>query len=539
MLTFVAFFSAATVRNAAAQPKYTVTDLGTLGGSSSFAYGINNSGHVTGFSYPTSVSNVHAFYYDGQMHDLGTLGSSGTPYGSFSAGSGINDYNQIVGTTLDATGNAQAFLWDAQHGMESLSLTDTNGVAINNRGQIVGETAETTGAQVGQAFIWDATTGAQSLPLLPGCILGPAANVTAVNDSSTVVGFCQLSNTNSVQAFVWDNINGIQPLAPGSFGSLAWSINNKGQISGSIGFSSGVGRAAEWAGPSSVQLLPLITDHQGNIVNTVAYSINDQGDAVGLATDPNQYATLWIGSAGYLLDDLIPTSSGWHLIQANGINKARQIVGYGVINGNTHAFRLDPVTDTTPPVIVSQITGSLGNNGWYRGNVTVSWSVTDPESGIASSTGCGQTTLTIDTAGVTLTCSATNGAGLSSSVSVTIKIDKTPPVISGMPAASCTLWPPNGKLVQVAIVTASDALSGLAPGSFKVTGTSNEPSFDPKNPEIVITPNGSGGFVVQLQADRLGNGTGRIYTLTATTNDLAGNTATATATCTVPHDQEK
>jgi uncharacterized membrane protein len=46
MLTLGTFFSAATVRNATAQPKYTITDLGTLGGSSSFAYGINISGHV-------------------------------------------------------------------------------------------------------------------------------------------------------------------------------------------------------------------------------------------------------------------------------------------------------------------------------------------------------------------------------------------------------------------------------------------------------------------------------------------------------------
>jgi len=57
-------------------------------------------------------------------------------------------------------------------------------------------------------------------------------------------------------------------------------------------------------------------------------------------------------------------------------------------------------------------------------------------------------------------------------------------------------------LVQVANVTAADALSGLAPGSCKVTGASSEPSPDPNVAEIVITPNGSGGFVVQLRADR-------------------------------------
>lgn len=112
-----------------------------------------------------------------------------------------------------------------------------------------------------------------------------------------------------------------------------------------------------------------------------------------------------------------------------------------------------------------------------------------------------------------------------------------PPVISGMPGPGCSLWPPNHQLVQVAIVTASDAVAGgLAPGSLTVTGTSNEPSNDPNDPEIVITPDGSGGFVVQLQAERLGTGTGRIYTITATASNTAGITTTSTATCTVPHD---
>jgi hypothetical protein len=207
----------------------------------------------------------------------------------------------------------------------------------------------------------------------------------------------------------------------------------------------------------------------------------------------------------------------------------------GYTSGNA-TVSVIPVIDSTPPAIVHQITGTLGNNGWYRSHVTVIWSVTDPESRIASSSGCGQTTLTADTAGLTLTCGATNGAGLRASVPITIKIDQTPPAIAGLPAAGCTLGPANHKLVQVATVTATDALSGLAPGSFKVTATSNEP-IDPTDPAIVITPSSSGGFVVQLQADRLGNGTGRVYTLTATANDLAGNAAAATATCTVPHDQ--
>ena len=192
--------------------------------------------------------------------------------------------------------------------------------------------------------------------------------------------------------------------------------------------------------------------------------------------------------------------------------------------------------DLTPPVILPSIGGTPGTNGWYTSNVTLSWSVTDPESGIASETGCTSANLTVDTPGALMTCAAKNGAGLQSSAQTTIKIDKTLPAITGMPAAGCSLWPPNGKMVQVAAVSATDAMSGLAPGSFSVTGRSNEPS-NPKDPDIVITQSGSGGFTVQLRADRLGSGTGRLYTLTATAKDSAGNTATVTSQCTVPDDQ--
>jgi hypothetical protein len=185
--------------------------------------------------------------------------------------------------------------------------------------------------------------------------------------------------------------------------------------------------------------------------------------------------------------------------------------------------------DTTPPVIVPQVSGTSGENGWYRGSVTVTWSVADAESGIASSSGCEATHLTNDTAGVTLTCSATNGAGLSASVPITIKIDQTPPAISGLPAPGCSIWPPNHKLVQVAAVTANDGLSGIAPGSFTVTATSN----DATNGRSVITRH-TDQIDIQLEADK-----GAIYTLTAAAKDLAGNVTSNQAICTVPQDQGK
>src|SRR5215203_1320141 len=58
---------------------YAVQDLGTLGGSSSYARGINDSGKVVGRSV-TSDGSHHAFLYDAsatpKMQDLGTLGGT-------------------------------------------------------------------------------------------------------------------------------------------------------------------------------------------------------------------------------------------------------------------------------------------------------------------------------------------------------------------------------------------------------------------------------------------------------------------------------
>ena len=211
--------------------------------------------------------------------------------------------------------------------------------------------------------------------------------------------------------------------------------------------------------------------------------------------------------------------------------------------------------DTTPPVTTATASPGPNTNGWNNTNVTVSLNSTDSESGGSgvkqiqyALTGAQSVdTQTVPASAASVTISAegmttlnyfgTDNAGnAEQSKALTVQIDKTPPVVSGMPASGCALWPPNGQMVQVATVTAADALSGVAPGSFQVTGSSSEPS-DPNNPDVVLTPNGSGGYVIQLRARRLGSGTGRIYTLQATATDLAGNTITSTATCSVPHGQ--
>ena len=116
-----------------------------------------------------------------------------------------------------------------------------------------------------------------------------------------------------------------------------------------------------------------------------------------------------------------------------------------------------PQAAATPPDIQVTIFGTLGSNGWYRSNVTVNWDVTGEE----NSSGCDARTLTADTAGTKITCTATSGGGLEESIkSVTVKLDKTPPS-----AAPIAARPPdaNGWYNRPLTVTFSgaDPMSGL------------------------------------------------------------------------------
>jgi probable HAF family extracellular repeat protein len=88
--------------------KGTITDLGTLGGSASYAYGINPAGQVVGESWTMGDRVAHAFLWEkGVMTDLGA------PVGAFSRALAINPAGQVVGeSTADGGPPAMtASLW--------------------------------------------------------------------------------------------------------------------------------------------------------------------------------------------------------------------------------------------------------------------------------------------------------------------------------------------------------------------------------------------------------------------------------------------
>ena len=106
------------------------------------------------------------------------------------------------------------------------------------------------------------------------------------------------------------------------------------------------------------------------------------------------------------------------------------MVGLVVLVALSLAQPVGASLDPTPPIISPAVTGTLGNNGWYVSDPTVRWTVTDPESGIVETSGCDTRTVRADTTGFGITCSATNGEGLSGSYTLTVKLDKTAPAVT-------------------------------------------------------------------------------------------------------------
>ena len=120
----------------------------------------------------------------------------------------------------------------------------------------------------------------------------------------------------------------------------------------------------------------------------------------------------------------------------------------------------DVAGDPTPPVVTPVITGALGSEGWYTSNVTLNWSVTDPESIILSTSGCDARTLTADTIGTKFSCTAESDGG-ETIVSKTFKLDKTAPAASASPSrpADANGWYNHALSVDFA---AADTTSGVA-----------------------------------------------------------------------------
>jgi probable HAF family extracellular repeat protein len=306
-----------------ASPIYSVNDLGTLGSSSAIGFKINNSGTVVGWA-----ESVNGYSQAFQSTGGGALQTLPSLSASDSFAMGINSAGAIAGTAY-VDGQPHGVVWNGGTG-NPLSTTDLGAgvyaTGINDPGVVVGGN--------GHAFVL-ANGVYQDLGVLPG---GDWSSAYGINNSGTVVGYGNLASGN-FGAFEWTPQSGMLQL--GTFGgadSYATDINNDGEVIGYASLSSGYEHAFSAIGA-------VMTDLGTLGGSSFAYGINDSGEIVGYSwptNGDNPDAFLYLNGMMIDLNSLLPSGSGWHLLEAYGINDAGQIVGEGLLNGQYHAFLLDP-----------------------------------------------------------------------------------------------------------------------------------------------------------------------------------------------------
>ena len=180
-----------------------ITDLGTLGGISGTANGINDSGQVVGGSNTTNDEASHAtLWANGGAVDLGTLAG-----GSSSYAYNLNNNGQIVGSSSDDT-TTRAVLWNGTTITELPSLggegTSSLALNINGLGQIVGISTP-DGTNFGHAVLWENGTVLDLNTYLPADLAAQNWLFTGsagINDHGVIVGLAQNTESGAVASFM-------------------------------------------------------------------------------------------------------------------------------------------------------------------------------------------------------------------------------------------------------------------------------------------------------------------------------------------------
>jgi len=338
---------------ATAQRRYEVTDLGTLPGlvdSYVWQQTINNRGHVAAYANTAANPDAYAgdvsFLWKGPNEIEILPGLTGATDNIVMS---INDEDQAVGDSgAVVLSDAHAVLWQQGAANDLGTLpgdTGSDAFLINNEGVVVGDSYNIN-TSIYHAVFWQrASSGGMSIVPLSPPNNAAVSYTTGINDRGQIVGAAG-PDLNHVVAVLW-TVHRDRTLATafgtlGGDSSLAFAINNQGEIAGQAQIPSGDWHSTRWQDGQITDLGNFGTDPLG-----VAYAINNLGQIVGFSGQgfndiATAHALLWQNGSMINLQTKIAANSSWVLQQAEAINDRGQITGIGLHNGQIRAFLLTP-----------------------------------------------------------------------------------------------------------------------------------------------------------------------------------------------------
>jgi len=334
--------------SATSSRRFLVTDLGSLGGTESFAYALNFFGQIVGSSRTTGDASTHSFLYrHGVITDLAPLNSGDL---QTVGPTSINDAGQVASGVISNGVYVPAIL-DSKTG--SLSLIGTlGGVSFGLNG--VATSVNDIGHAAGYSYINSDTRHAflyRNGAMNDIGSFGGDSVAFAVNDFDVVVGSAtDASAGGAARAFRY--ANGVMTAIGPATESNGRDVNFFGQVVG------------EYFNPDQSAFRGFLYSN-GNFTDfgsgpdTTPFGINNLGLIVGSFLRPfesvcdgmpcigfKQHAFLVENQNIVDLNDLVPRQTSLELQWAFDVNDLGQIVGYGQVNDKFRAFLLTPAIST-------------------------------------------------------------------------------------------------------------------------------------------------------------------------------------------------
>jgi probable HAF family extracellular repeat protein len=351
-----------------------LTDLGVLpGGTNGQTTWISATGLIAGFSENGLIDpltgqpeGVAVLWEGGKVTNLGTV-----PGGTESLGVAVNSRGQVVGFSSNDISDSfsiagfptqtRAFLWQkgAMRDLGTLGGPDALAGCINEIGQVVGfsytdsNVNPVTQLPTGHAFLWQ-DGEMTDLGTLGGTLSGSFVGniLCGINNRGQVVGASNLAGDLVVHPFLWSKTRGLQDLGTlgGTFGHPDW-INDAGEV---VGYATTagdlVGHAFLWRRGVMTDLGTIGTDPQSE-----GESINSNGQVVGVTFDNDGndlHGFLWEDEGPIVnLNTLVSLGSSVTVLGALNINDRGEIAAGGVLpNGDVRAVLLIPCDENHPDV---------------------------------------------------------------------------------------------------------------------------------------------------------------------------------------------